>query len=207
MTTYKLTYFDIDGGRAEPVRIAFHAAGIEFEDNRLSFPEFGETRDSMRFRCVPLLEIDGETVTQSNAMCRYVGKLAGLYPDDALQALYCDEALGAAEDLLHKMTHTFGLQGEELRSARRELVDGWLSVFIKGFGELLARGGDYFADNRLTVADLKVLTLTRWLRSGDLDHVPTDLVDQLAPDLVPHQERIENEPQVVAYYAARADLS
>ena len=44
MAKYKLTYFDIDGGRAEPIRIAFHAAGIEFEDHRISFDEFSEMR-------------------------------------------------------------------------------------------------------------------------------------------------------------------
>ena len=59
MTSYKLTYFDMDGGRAEPIRIAFHAAGIDFEDVRISFPEFAEMRESFRFRCAPILEIDG----------------------------------------------------------------------------------------------------------------------------------------------------
>ena len=101
MPDYKLTYFDIDGGRAEPIRIAFHAAGIPFEDNRISFAEFGEQRAGIRFTAVPVLEIDGAQVTQSNALSRYVGKLAGLYPTDPLQALYCDEVLGAMEDLIH----------------------------------------------------------------------------------------------------------
>ena len=81
MPTYKLTYFDFDGGRAEPVRIAFHAAGIAFEDDRISFQEFGEMRGSTRFNAVPVLEIDGEAITQTNAMCRYVGRMAGLYPE------------------------------------------------------------------------------------------------------------------------------
>jgi len=205
MTAYKLTYFDFDGGRGEPIRIAFHAAGIEFEDNRLSFPEFSEMRQSTRFNSLPVLEIDGAAVTQSNALSRYVGKMAGLYPADDLQALYCDEVLGALEDVSHHVVRTFGLKGDELREAREKFVDGWLTIFLRGLGELLARGGgEYFADNRLTVADLKAFVQTRWLCSGTLDHVPTDLVQRVAPTLVDHEERIASEPRVVAYYASRS---
>ncbi len=204
MSNYKLTYFDINGGRAEPIRIAFHAAGIDFEDNRISFADFGEMRGYTRFSSVPVLEMDGAAVTQSNAIGRYVGKIAGLYPEDDLQALYCDEVMGALEDLLHRTVRTFGLEGEELKRAREALVDGWLTVYLRGLDELLVRGGGvYFADHRLTVADLKAFVQTRSLGEGILDHVPTDIVERIAPRLVEHKERVENDPRVVAYYNSR----
>lgn len=38
MTHYKLTYFDMDGGRAESIRLAFHIGDIPFEDERWAFP-------------------------------------------------------------------------------------------------------------------------------------------------------------------------
>jgi glutathione S-transferase len=205
MADYKLTYFDFDGGRGEPVRIAFHAAGIEFEDNRITFPEFGETRGNLPFNAVPVLEIDGTRVTQSNAISRYVGKMAGLYPSDDLQALYCDETLGALEDLTHYIVRTMFLEGDDLLQAREQLVEGWLSVFIRGLDKLLTRGGgEYFADNALTVADLRAFVQMRSLAAGTLDHVPTDIVQQLAPALVEHHDRVLNDPKVVAYYASRA---
>jgi glutathione S-transferase len=204
MTRYKLTYFDIDGGRAEPIRIAFHAAGIDFEDNRISFAEFGEMRSTTRFNSVPVLEIDGAQVTQSNAMSRYVGKMAGLYPVDDLQALYCDEVLGALEDLSNRIVRTFGLPEDELKAAREELVDGWLTTFLRGLEQLLIRGGgEYFANNQLTVADLRAFVQSRSLGSGILEYVPKDIVQQVAPGLFQHQERISADPRVVAYYATR----
>jgi hypothetical protein len=52
----------------------------------------------------------------------------------------------------------------------------------------------------MTVADLKVFVETRSLAKGVLDHVPTDLVEGLAPALAEHRERIANDPRVVAYY-------
>ena len=205
MSKFRLVYFDMDGGRAEPIRIAFHAAGVPFEDVRLSFPEFGEMRKSTRFNSVPVLEIDGASITQSNGISRYVGKMAGLYPEDDLQALYCDEVLGALEDLNHYIVRTFGLEGDALKTAREKLVSGWMTVYLRGLAELLNRGGGrYFAGDALTVADLKTFVTVRALRSGSLEHIPTDLVGDVAPDLVAHQERIGQEPIVEAYYAARA---
>jgi len=205
MSKFKLTYFDFDGGRGEPIRIAFHSAGVDFEDHRIPFEEFMKTRGDMRFTCAPVLDVDGVAVTQSNAMLRYVGKMTGLYPEDDLQALYCDEAMEAVEDLLHQVVNTFGLKDDKLKVAREKLVDGWLTVFIKGLADILQRGGGkYFADNKLTVADLKMYVQIKSLRAGTLDHVPTDLVDKLAPSLVEHEERIGNDPIVKAYYASRA---
>lgn len=204
MTDYKLTYFDFDGGRGEPIRITLHAAGIAFEDHRISFDEFMKARESMRFKCSPTLHMDGVEITQSNAMLRYFGKQAGLYPEDAVQALYCDEAMEAVEDLLHHIVATFGLEGEELKAAREKLVDGWFTTFVKGLDGLLQRGGgSYFADRRLTVADLKVYMQVRSLRSGTLDHVPADFVDELAPGLAEHADRVAGDPVVSAYYASR----
>ncbi len=205
MSSYKLTYFDFDGGRGEPIRIALHAAGIAFEDHRISFQEFSEMRQGIRFTCVPVLEIDGVEVSQSNALCRYVGKMAGLYPTDEMQALYCDETLGVLEDLTHHVVRTFGLEGEALREARQALVDGWLSVYLRGLEQLLTRGGgEYFAGNALSIADLKVFMQVRSMSRGTLDHVPSDLIERLAPGLIAHEARVAQDPRVLAYYASRA---
>jgi glutathione S-transferase len=205
MTNYRLIYFDVDGGRAEPTRIALHAGGIAFEDVRISFQEFHDQRQGYRFTCVPVLEIDGQQVTQSNAICRYVGKQCGLYPDDDLQALYCDETLGAVEDTTNHIGRTMRLTGDALREAREQLADGWLPVMLRGLDEILQRGGgEYFASGRLTIADLAVFVQTRWLQSGFLDHIPIDIVERIAPSLVDHKTRVEAAPPVAAYYAARA---
>lgn len=205
MSNYKLTYFDFDGGRGEPIRIALHAAGIPFEDVRWSFPEFGEHRGALRFNAVPTLEIDGNMYTQSNAISRYIGKTADLYPEDALQAMYCDEVIDGLEDLSHYTVQTFGLEGDALKEARETLMNGRLTVFLKGFAELLERGGgQYFADNRLTIADLKMYVQMKSLRSGNLDHIPADFADNLTPALAEHFKRIDQAPLVKAYYASRS---
>jgi len=202
MTRFKLSYFDFDGGRGQAIRFAFHIGGVDFDDVRLTGAQFKELRQSFRFHALPVLEIDGRQITQSNAILRYVGKLVGLYPSDELQALYCDEALDALEDLSHAIGTTFGLQGDAMKQARTELVEGRLATFIKGLDGMLTRGGgEFIADGRMTVADLKLFVETRYLSRGVLDHVPTDIVETLAPALAAHRERIANDPRVVGYYA------
>ena len=57
------------------------------------------------------------------------------------------------------------------------------------------------ADNRLTIADLKVFTLVRGLNASRLDHMPTDLVEKVAPLLSAHTQRIAQTPAMAQYYA------
>ena len=202
MPKLRLSYFDFHGGRAEPARLALHLGGIAFEDNRLSYADFGEFRKTTPFGQVPALDVDGVQVTQSDAINRYVGKLTGLYPTDPFQALLCDEVAYVVEDAGVKMGPTFRMTGEAQKEARLTLVNGSMPVYLGWLQkQLLAHGGDFFADNRLTVADLKVFVDVRGLNSGRLDHVPTDLVERVAPALNAHALRIAALPVVAAYYA------
>ncbi len=206
MPTLKLTYFDFDGGRGESIRLALAMGGIPFEDDRFGFDQWPDQQAAAPLHQVPVMEVDGEVITQSNAMNRYVGKLSGLYPDDALEALHCDETMAAVEDVLGKIVTTFGIEDdEEMRKAREALTEGPLTLYLGWFGNMLAhRGGRYFAGDRLSVADLKVFVWIRSLNAGLLDYVPIDLVERLAPNLMEHCQRVEEHPKIQAYYQERA---
>ncbi len=203
MPNLKLTYFDIHGGRGEPARLAMFIGGVAFEDDRISFREFGANRDRYPFKRVPLLTIDGVDLSQGNTINRYVAKLAGLYPTDALEAAYCDEVMDAVEDIVSRQVVTMWIKDEaEKKAAREALAEGPIALYLRQLqGMLEARGGEYFADGRLTVADLKAMVWVRGLRTGILDYVPTDLADELAPKLVEHLARVLAHPKVAEYYA------
>lgn len=204
MTKLKLTYFDFPGGRAEPARLALHLGGIPFEDFRFAPSSFPEVRKTTPLNQVPTLHVDDAQVTQSDAITRYAGKLAGLYPTDPFQAMLCDEILGALEDVNIKLGATFGLTGEALEASRNALVSGAITQYLHWLeSQLENHGGQYFSDNRLTIADLKAFVLVRWLCSGKLDHIPADLVDSVAPKLKAHMLRIASMPAIAQYYKAR----
>jgi len=206
MPKLTLTYFDFDGGRGEPARLALYVGGVPFEDKRIPGKDWPALRDQTPFQAMPVLEVDGKLITQSNTINRYVGKLASLYPRDDWQAALCDEVMDAAEDLGSRIGATMALGDEDKKKAREALAAGAIPRHLEQLqARLKAGGGEYFVDKRLTVADLKVFGLIRWLRSGALDHIPKDLVDRLAPALVQHAERVLGQPKVAAYYAARKE--
>ena len=204
MTKLTLTYFDFDGGRGEPARLALHVGGVAFEDHRIGMNEWPAYRNKTPFQAMPVLEVDGKSIAHSNTINRYVGKLAGLYPKDDWQAALCDEVMDAAEDIGTRIGGTMQMGADEKKKAREALSAGAIPRFIEQIeARLKAGGGEWFVEKRLTVADLKVFGLVRWLRSGALDHIPKDLVDRVAPTLVKHYERVASHPKVAAYYASR----
>lgn len=204
MPTLKLRYFDFHGGRGEVARLALVLGKIDFDDDRIPVREWSEFRDSTPFRIVPVLEVDGEAISESNAINRYVGRLANLYPDDSLEALRCDEVMDAVEDVITALVQTFPIKDEdEKRVAREALVTEPITLYLARLNQILeSRGGEYFAAGRLTVADLKVFVWLKSLLGGVMDYVPTDLPKCYAPALLAQYERISAMPEIQEYYGS-----
>ena len=204
MAKLKLVYFDFHGGRGEPARLALHIGGVAFEDQRVAFSDWPAIKPQMPYQALPVLEVDDKLLAQSNSINRFVGKLTGLYPNDPWQAALCDEIMDAVEDSTRLLAGTFGIKNdEEKKAARQVLADGPLRLSLQQMQTRLEQsGGKYFADDRLTVADLKVFAWIKDLRSGNFDYIPTDLTNRVAPLLIAHFERVNTHPKVVAYYAS-----
>src|SRR5690348_14572932 len=149
MATLKLTYFDFDGGRGEPARLALHIGGVAFEDHRIPGKDWPALRDQTPFLGLPTLEVDGQAVSQSNSINRYVGKLAGLYPKDDWQALMCDEVMDAVEDIGTQIARTMELPEDAKKKAREELAAGRITRYLEQLqAKLKTAGGEYFVDRR-----------------------------------------------------------
>nr|WEX24894.1 glutathione S-transferase [Saccharina japonica] len=104
-STMTLTYFDF-AGPAEPVRLALAMTGQPWEDKRVSFQEFSALKPGLPNGQVPVLEVHGKLLPQSGAQLRYVGKLAGLYPEDPLEAAFVDAAVDSVVDNHMKLAPT-----------------------------------------------------------------------------------------------------
>jgi glutathione S-transferase len=205
MPSLRLTYFDFHGGRGEPARLALTIGGVAFEDRRVALTDWRGLKSEMPLGALPVLEVDGYPLTQSNAINRYVGHLTGLYPTDPWQATLCDETMDSVEDISSQISATFGLTADARQARRESLAAGAIPLFLGRLSRQLRERGDrYFADDRLTVADLKVFAWVRHLRAGVLDHIDAGIVEANAPNLCAHQTRVASEPAVTAWYAAHA---
>ena len=69
------------------IRMALHKAGVDFEDRRLTGPEFGAMKKEGKFdfNQVPMLQLaDGTQLVQSVPIFNYLGNVYKLKPEDPM---------------------------------------------------------------------------------------------------------------------------
>ncbi|KAJ9452082.1 Glutathione S-transferase 1 [Diplonema papillatum] len=207
MQQLKVTYFAFPG-RAEPIRLALGVGGIDFEDCVLGPEAWEEMKPKVSPLQLPLLNVDGKTVSQSIAINRYVCKLAKvdgnpLYPQDPFEALLVDELVDKVSDGLDPLVPTWDIEDAKEREAKRaELmvkggpIEKWAAHID---GELAKSTSGFALLDQLTMADLYIFTYVCFFRSGKLDGIPQDSFDHLS-HLCLHREKIADIPQVKVYY-------
>jgi glutathione S-transferase len=216
MTKITLKYFPI-GGRAEPIRLAAAVGKVPFTNEVFSFPEFGEIKSTLPFGQLPVLEIesgDGKktVITQSSAILRYIGKMGGTYPSDALEALQVDEILGIMDDLIETLVITVGgavrnglsekeWSGEEKIAIRQKWMKDSMPKFLDHLEDKLKEStSGWLVGDSITIADLRVEGNLDWINSGMLDGIPKNVLDKY-PLLKGHMNKVREHEQVKAWYA------
>jgi len=199
MSNVTLHYFDFSGSRGEEVRLALHAAGIEFDDHRMKREEWAKLKPTTPFGQVPVLEIKGKgALSQSNAILGLIGAQHDLLPKDAFEAAHHIAILNAGEDLRCVINRTMRLKDdEEKKEAREEIADGYLKDWSDNVEALVK--GPFFGGDDLSVADIKLYMVMNWIKRGIIDHIPATSFDAY-PKLNTLFDAVKNHPKIVDWY-------
>jgi len=177
----KLAYFPFPG-RGEVIRWALTLGGIQFEDWRMGFEEFGRLSAGAEFAysTIPVLYVGDQQIGQSSAALRYAGKLAGLYPKDDLIAAQCDAVIDSIKELDVRLEPSIFAEGDEKKKMREALIPQ-LKEYFNYYEHALARNktGSGFYFEHLSIADLMSAAEANRYLDGNLDHVPTTILDEV----------------------------
>jgi prostaglandin-H2 D-isomerase / glutathione transferase len=201
MNKPKLIYFDAPVSRGEECRLAFHLAGVDFEDGRLSRDAWLALKPQTPFGSVPVLEMPGHPpLAQSNAILVLIGRLHGLHPSEPFEAARHEALMCHVEDLRANVGPSLRMTDPvEKRRAREALATTYLPGWAAATERQLSNE-PFFAGSKLHVVDLKLHMAVRWFASGNVDHIPASV---FAPytKLTDVFESVRDDARVKAWYA------
>jgi glutathione S-transferase len=195
---YKLIYFDLPG-RAEITRMLFHFAGVEFEDYRMKREEWPELKAKMPFGQVPVLEVDGQLMSQSNSIARYVARKYGLAGNTDWDAAVCDQWVdGLADVLQHMVVWKYrGKNQEEKDEAKKTLYKTALPDFLKRVTAAIEKNSEgLIVCDKITWADIYIAAMVKTLgeEPGSVDAFPK---------ILEHQKKVLGDARLQAYLSSQ----
>ena len=109
------------------------------------------------FGQLPSLLIDGEYYVQSLAILRMLGKMYGLYPEDAEQAYLVDMVMDATMDLTDRYWEVDPRANKPNEDELlKKYLDQYVTTFFAGMQKRLESNStrDYIVGDKLTIADI-----------------------------------------------------
>uniref|UniRef100_A0A914WAN0 Uncharacterized protein n=1 Tax=Plectus sambesii TaxID=2011161 RepID=A0A914WAN0_9BILA len=199
MPTYKLYYFN-GRGRMEPARILFQLAGVPYEDIRIEREDWPKHKEEMPWGQMPVMEVDGKKIAQSNAIYQYLAKQFGYNGKSDLEAAEIQELLGSIDDIFSHLRPAFYAKEEEekkklMASISAEHVAPYLDRLEK---RLAANGTGYFVGKDLTIADITFMEVLTMLK----EKVAPGLVEKHAK-LNEFVDRIKAQPKIKEWIEKR----
>ncbi|XP_078589984.1 hematopoietic prostaglandin D synthase-like isoform X1 [Branchiostoma floridae x Branchiostoma japonicum] len=169
---YRLVYFNVRA-RAEPTRLVFAAAGVDYEDVRIQRNEWPGLKPNTPMGQLPVLEVGGVTICQSMAIARYVAKETGLAGKTILEQAQADMLVDGLDDLRGKQAVIRKAPEDRKEQCKKEFAD-FAPDFLSKYEKLCGPQGHLVGDS-LTWADLVFYDVTSKVLAvlpGALDDLP-----------------------------------
>lgn len=201
MNKPKLTYFDAPVSRGEECRLALVLAGVDFEDDRVKSADWPARKPNTPFGSMPVFSVPGHPpLAQTNAILVLIGRRHGLHPKDDFVAAQHEAVMAYVEDLRASIRPSMVEKDPDKKRGLREQLAAEVLPLWASHVERLIGDGPFFAGEAPSVVDVKLYVLTKWLRSGVLDHIPATIFDAY-PKLIRIHDAVRDDPRVKAWYA------
>jgi len=190
--TYKLTYFPVKA-LAEPARLIFAFTNTPYEDIRLEKATWPEHKPKYEWGTLPVLEVDGKSLSQSHAILRYLGKQFNLAGENDFESAKCDEMVEAMADLkAAAFKYFFESDEDKKKEIGKTLLGETFPKFLGIWEKILSDNGTGFlVGKKFSYADFCVASYLQIYR----DTLGDSLLDKY-PAIQAHQEKVFNSPGV-----------
>jgi len=196
--TYKLTYFNIMG-RAEPARMLFAYKGVKYEDCRIERDKWPELKSKMPFGQIPVLEVDGKVLSQSQAINRYLGRTFGMAGANDWESAQCDMLVDGVTDVVNNLRPWFMESDEQKKKQiwttfENEHAKPFLTLYEKFLKE---DGAGHFVGKTMTWADIVIFSVLSWWSHAD------PALMKSHPDLTKFIGMVASEPKIKHWIETR----
>jgi len=199
MPSYKLIYFPITA-LAEPIRLLFNYAGIEFEDERFDKEDWPKLKPTMPFGKVPVLEVDGKKVHQSAAISRYLAKQCGLAGKNDWEALEIDSTVDTIHDLRATIAGFHYESNEQAKEEKEKVAkEETVPYYLERLDAQVKKNGGYFIGGAVSWADLTFVGLLDYLNFM----MKKDIVEEYE-NLKQLQKKVEEIPAIKRWMEKRS---
>uniref|UniRef100_A0A914XF13 Glutathione S-transferase n=1 Tax=Plectus sambesii TaxID=2011161 RepID=A0A914XF13_9BILA len=204
MQHYKLTYFDIMG-LAEPIRLMFAQAGVEYENVMIPDEDDDPTWEKLKPttpHCqLPILEVDGKVLAQSVAISNYLAKKLGFDGQNEWESAKAQELVQAINDV-RQQVRAWRKEEDEKKKAEilKKLEHDVVTPYFDRHEKFLAKNGSgYFVGSHVTQADLHIFNTLQWWQNN---HLFTEAFKN-HPKIGEFVEKIANLPNIKKWIEKR----
>lgn len=167
MSTYQLTYFPCEA-KGELIRFILAQTNTDYKDVRISNDEWEALKPTTPFGCIPILEVDGDTLAGSGPIARYLAEKLDLAGSNDIENAKIAGIKDIQNDIVKKLLPAFFEEDETKKQAmKKEVIENiipkYLGIMEKTIKDNHADEGWLFGP-KLTYVDLNLYLVVDFMK-------------------------------------------